>query len=113
MEAKLLELILDAIPYPILFVNTDHVIRFLNKRAKYHYYQERGYRDLIGKSLFDCHTELSKEKILPIIEKLKNHGQEVFLTVNVRNERIYVTPVRDEQGELVGYFERFELNRQL
>jgi DUF438 domain-containing protein len=113
VDEKTYQLILDAIPYPILFVDTSHTIRFLNKKAKYHYYQERGYRDLVGKSLFDCHTELSKEKILPIIEKLKNHGQEVFLTVNVRNERVYVAPVRDDQGELVGYFERFELNRQL
>ena len=113
MEEKTYQLILDAIPYPILFVDTSHTIRYLNKKAKYHYYQERGYRDLVGKSLFDCHTELSEEKITGIVEKLKNHGQEVFLTVNVRNERVYVTPVRDEQGELVGYFERFELNRQL
>jgi DUF438 domain-containing protein len=113
MEEKTYQLILDAIPYPILFVDTSHTIQFLNKKAQYHYYQERGYRDLVGKSLFDCHSELSREKIIPIVEKLKNHGQEVFLTVNVRNERVYVTPVRDEEGELVGYFERFELNRQI
>jgi PAS domain S-box-containing protein len=113
MEEKTYQLILDAIPYPILFVDTSHTIQYLNKKAKYHYYQERGYRELVGKSLFDCHTEMSEEKITAIVEKLKNHGQEIFLTVNVRNERVYVTPVRDEQGELVGYFERFELNRQL
>jgi DUF438 domain-containing protein len=113
MEEKTLVAILDSIPYPILFVDTDHIIRFLNKKARYHYYQERGYSDLIGKSLFDCHTEVSKEKILGIVQKLKNHGQEVFLTVNVKNERVYINPVRNEQGELIGYFERFELNRQI
>jgi DUF438 domain-containing protein len=113
MDEKTLQAILDAFPYPIVYVDRDHVIRFLNKNARYHYYQERGYHDLVGKSLFDCHPAHSKEKILEVVEKLKNHGQEMFLTVNVRNQRLYVTPVRDEAGELIGYFERFELNQQV
>ncbi len=113
MEEKTLQAILDAIPFPIVFVDNNHVIRFLNNKARYHYNQERGYSELIGKCLFDCHTEASKEKILEIVEKLKNHGQEVFLSVNVKNERIYINPVRNDQGELIGYFERFELNRQI
>ena len=113
MEEKMIQAILDAIPYPILFVDINHVIQFLNKKARYHYYQERGYSELIGKSLFECHLASNKEKIIEIVEKLKNHGQEVFLTVSVKNERIYITPVRNEQGELLGYFERYELNQRL
>ena len=112
MDKKTLSLIIDALPFPVLFVDSDHVIQFLNKRAKFHYYEERGYRDLVGKSLFQCHTEKSKEKILKIVESLKNHGREVFLTVNGNNERVYVTPVRDDNGEFIGYFERFEGNFQ-
>ncbi|MCI5801293.1 MAG: hypothetical protein SOX72_01035 [Oscillospiraceae bacterium] len=46
------------------------------------------------------------------VEKLKHHGNEIFLKVNVRGERVIITPVRDETGELIGYFERFELNCQ-
>jgi DUF438 domain-containing protein len=107
---KLMAYILDAIPYPIVFVDCDHIIRYLNKRAKYHYYEERGYTDLVGRTLFDCHHENSRRPIEAIVERLKNHGQEEFLKVNVRNERIYITPVRDEHGQLVGYFERFERN---
>jgi len=104
--------ILDSIPYPIVFVDCRHIIRYLNKAAKYHYYTERGYSDLIGKSLFDCHKEQSKEKILAVFEAIKNHGNEVFLGISVKNQRIYINPVRDENGELIGYFERFELNLQ-
>ena len=37
-------------------------------------------------------------------------AQEEFLTINGRNERIYITPVRDDHGQLAGYFERFEPN---
>ncbi|HME44056.1 MAG TPA: PAS domain-containing protein [Syntrophorhabdales bacterium] len=112
MDETTLRLILDALPFPIVFVDTTHTIRLMNKRARFHYYEERGYRDLIGKSIFDCHNQTSKERILKIIETLKNHGREVFLTVTNKNERLYVTPVRDDAGELIGYFERFEGNYQ-
>ena len=110
---QMLSYILDAYPYPIVFVDCGHVIRHLNRRAEYHYYQERGYRDLIGKSLFDCHMEeKSKEMIRRAVKKLRHHGNEIFLKVNVRGERVIITPARDETGELIGYFERFELNCQ-
>jgi len=102
--------ILDAIPYPIVFVDPEHVIRYMNKRARYHYHEERGYLDLIGKSLFECHGQQSRKAIEEVVEQFKNHRHEVFLKVSDRNERIYITPVRDEHGNLVGYFERFEKN---
>ena len=110
MDETTLRLILDALPFPIVFVDTSHTIRFMNKRARFHYYEERGYRDLIGKSVFECHNEDSKKKMLSIVERLKNHGREVFLTVTDKNERLYVTPVRNDAGGLIGYFERFEGN---
>lgn len=112
MDNDMLRLILDALPFPVVFVDTGHIIRFLNKRAKFHYYQERGYKDLVGSSIFVCHNEKSKERILGIVEKLKNHGREAFLAINEKNERIYVTPVRNDEGEFIGYFERFEGNYQ-
>ena len=112
MDEKTLRLILDALPFPVVFVDVSHTIRFLNKRAKYHYYEERGYGDLIGVSVFKCHNEKSHERITDIVEKLKNHGREIFLGVSEKNERVFVTPVRDDEGELIGYFERFEGNYQ-
>lgn len=112
-EEKMLAYILDSFPYPILFVDTEYIIRFLNKTAKFHYYEVRGYGDLIGKSLFDCHNDASKEKIMAAVEKLKNHSNEVYLGTSVSNQRIYLNPVRDEEGNLIGYFERFELNLRI
>ena len=104
--------ILDSIPYLIVFVDTDHIIRYLNKEAKHHYYDVRGYDNLIGKSIFECHSEKSKEMLIAAVEKLKKHGNEIYLGVSVYNERKYINPVRNEKGELVGYFERFERNLQ-
>ena len=110
MEQKYLENILDAIHYQIVFVDLTHTIRFLNKQAKYEYCQVRGHKNLIGKSLFEYHNPKSKEHILAAVERFKNHGGEEFLSVSSNNLRIYMTPVRDEQGELIGYFERYEAN---
>lgn len=112
-EKTILKGILDSYPYPIVFVDTAYVIRFLNRYAKYYYYEERGYQNLIGKSLFDCHNlATSREKIQAAFEKMKKDGKEVYLGVNSRNLRYYMQGVRDEQGNLIGFFERFELNLQ-
>jgi PAS domain S-box-containing protein len=107
---KMLAYILDSYQYPILFVDSGHIIRYMNKMAEYHYYSERGYSNLLGKSIFECHNSHSEEKIREAIEKLKNHGNEIFLGVSAKNQRIYINPVRNENGEFMGYFERFELN---
>lgn len=111
-KEKLLEYILDSYPYKVVFVDVDFIIRYMNKTAKYHYYEVRGYKDLIGKSLFECHNENSQEKIKQAVDKLKNHANEIFLGVTPDNQRFYLNPVRDENGELIGFFERFELNLQ-
>ncbi|MFC1608287.1 PAS domain-containing protein [Candidatus Latescibacterota bacterium] len=110
IENKELVYILNSIPYPIVYVDINHIVRFLNSTAQHIYYTQRGYDNLIGKSIFDCHKEPTKNAIIKIVESLKNHGNEKFLKVNVRNERVYVTPVRNDDGELVGYYERFENN---
>ncbi len=109
---EMFEAILDSIPYRIVFVDTDHIIRFLNKEARHHYYDVRGYDELVGKSIFECHSEKSREMLIAAVEKLRNHGNEIYLGVSVYNERKYINPVRNEKGELIGYFERFERNLQ-
>lgn len=113
-ELTILRGIVDSYPTPIVFVDDAYTIRFLNRYAQYHYYQERGYRDLVGKSLFLCHdTEAAKERIQKAFEKMKSDGKEVFVGVNLRNQRIYMQPVRDREGRLLGFFERFELNLRI
>ena len=109
---EMFEAILDSIPYRIVFVDTEHIIRFLNKEARHHYYDVRGYGELVGKSIFECHSEKSREMLIAAVEKLRNHGNEIYLGVSVYNERKYINPVRNEKGELIGYFERFERNLQ-
>ena len=108
------ESIVSSFPYPVLFVDLNHVIQYMNPAAEYHYYTERGHKNLIGQSLFDCHQDsASKNRIEAAVEKFKKDSKEVFLGLTDRNMRIYVSPVRNPEGELIGYYERFEMNLQL
>lgn len=104
--------LVEAIPYPVVFADCSHTIRYMNRRAKFEYEEVRGQRDLLGSSLLDCHNEKSRAQIKEIVARFENHGGEEFLTVTSRNQRVYMTPVRNENGALVGYFERYELNQQ-
>jgi DUF438 domain-containing protein len=112
-ESKITKLLLEAIPYPVVFADLSHTIRFMNRRAKFEYEEIRGLRNLLGSSLLDCHNDESRRKIHEIVERFENHGGEEFLTVTGHNQRAYMTPVRDEDGSLVGYFERYELNQRI
>jgi len=106
--------ITDGFPYPIVFADAEHIIRYINRAAHYHYCIERGLDDLIGKSLLDCHfNPASREKIEAVIRKFKVDAKEIFLAVNDRNQRIYITPVLDDNKNFIGYYERFELNLAL
>ena len=112
-KMEMLEGILNSYPYPIVFVDNEYIIRYMNKNAKYHYYEERGYKDLIGKSLFDCHNnEKSIEMIKASWERMKKDGKEVFVTITSRNQRVYMQGVKDYNGNWIGFIERFELNLQ-
>jgi PAS domain S-box-containing protein len=107
MDFKAYEAILDSIDSPIVFVDNDHIIRYLNKAAKVRY-EKRGYSDLRGKSLFDCHNPASTESIKQIHERLLTGETAVFLKVNKDQERITVVGVRSAAGQLLGYYEWFQ-----
>ena len=112
-ELEMLRAILDSYPYPIVFVDNDYIIRYMNRNARYHYYEERGYHDLIGASLFACYDAPSSvEKIKAAYEGIRRNGKEVFIGVSARNQRIYMQGVRGADGKWIGFFERFELNLQ-
>ena len=61
-EMELLRAILDSYPYAIVYVDSDFIIRYMNRYARYHYCVERRYGDLIDKSLFDCRVPQPREK---------------------------------------------------
>ena len=110
-EIEILKGILNSYPYFIVFVDNDYIIRFMNKPAQDNYLKKG--KNLIGKSIFDCHNEKSIEKIKKSYEEIKTTGKDVFIFVNSKNQRVYMQGVKNEKGEWIGFIERFELNLQM
>lgn len=105
MEKAILEAILDSYPYEIVFVDTNHIVRYMNKTAQKRY----AGRVKIGNSLFNCHNENSKSKIELLLEKARNGENEMFELYNTKTgEREFFTPVKNSEGDVIGYFERHE-----
>ena len=96
--------LLNSMRDPVLFVDTAHNIRFMNRAAEAHY--EEGER-LLGQSVLTCHNEESQKMIHEIFDAMKKGEDERLITDNEKH-RIYMRAVRDKRGELIGYYERYE-----
>jgi DUF438 domain-containing protein len=107
MDLNTYEAILDSIDSPIMFVDNGHIIRYMNKAAQIQF-EKIGFLNLVGKSLFDCHKPASKEYIKRIYGRLLAGETTIFLKVSKDQEKITVVGVRDADGQLLGYYERFE-----
>ena len=106
INEAVLSAILDAYPYEIVFVDRTHTVRYMNKTAKKRY---EG-RVFIGNSLFNCHNESTKPKIEAFLARAEAGEEEMFEVYNRKTgEREFFTPVKDSNGEVIGYFERHEV----
>jgi PAS domain S-box-containing protein len=109
MNQDTYQAILDSVKNPIVFVDNDHIIRYLNRSAKVRYYEKRGYSDLIGKSILDCHNSTSANQITEAHERLQKGENEVYLEPDKNQEKVTViVGIRDVGGILLGYYARSE-----
>ena len=104
LDAAFLAAVLDSLKDPVVVADTLHVTRYMNRAALAHYDQGA---DLIGRSLLDCHNAQSQQMILDIWAAM-HHGLEEQLITDGEKARIYMRAVRGADGELLGYFERYE-----
>jgi DUF438 domain-containing protein len=102
---ELLENILNSLKNPVLFADTEHVTRYMNKAAAEHY--SEGY-DLVGRSLFDCHNEKSGEIMVDCLAAFQAGTEEERRITDNEKHRIYMRAVRDGNGTVIGYYERYE-----
>jgi len=96
--------ILESLKDPLLFVDTSHSIRYMNRAAMAHY--SEGER-LMGTSVLDCHNAVSQKTIIEIMGAMQDGLDERLITDNER-QRIFMRAVRDVDGRLLGYYERYE-----
>jgi len=104
INAALMAAILDSLKDPLLFADTGHITRYMNKAA-IAYYSEG--ESLIGRSLLDCHNEQSQQQIVEILAAMEAGEEERLITDN-EEHRIYMRAVRGAGGQVLGYYERYE-----
>ena len=104
VDPSLMAAILDSLKDPILFADTEHVTRYMNKAAVAHYKEGE---TLIGRSLLNCHNERSQQMMIEILADMHQGLDERLITDN-DEERIFMRVVRDSNGQVLGYYERYE-----
>ena len=108
IDATLMAAILDSLKNPMTFVDTKHIIRYMNKAAIAHF--DEGLA-LMGTSVLDCHNQESQKIIIEIMAAMRD-GEEERLIEDGEKSRIYMRAVRDSEGQLLGYYERYEFPRK-
>ena len=87
---EILESILDAYSYEIVFVDRQHIVRYMNKTAKERY----GERVKINQSLFNCQSENSKVKIELIILKQVKENSLYLLEILINMSLVILKDMR-------------------
>jgi DUF438 domain-containing protein len=104
VDTALLAAVLDSLKDPVLVADTEHITRYMNKAAL-RYYEEGA--TLIGRSLLECHNPQSQRIMIDILAAMHDGLEEQLITDNEKH-RIYMRAVRDEEGNVMGYYERYE-----
>ena len=96
--------ILDSLKDPLLVADTGHVTRYMNNAAKAYYDEGEA---LLGRSLLDCHNEQSQQVMIDILAEMHEGLEERLITDNEKH-RIYMRVVCEPEGQVIGYYERYE-----
>ena len=65
----------------------------------------------MGKSLLNCHNEKSREMIMKVLDwfKASKDNNIVYTFFNEKeNKDVYMVALRNEEGNLIGYYEKHE-----
>ncbi len=102
--------VLDEDKAPVVICDLVHTIVYMNPSACEHY-SEQGGAELLGKSLLDCHNPKSIEMINKVIDwfKANSDNNRIFTFHSEKeNKDVYMIALRDEEGKLIGYYEKHE-----
>ena len=106
MQNVFLKSIIDSDEAPIVVCDINHTVVYMNPAAKARYHT-----DLTGKSIKACHNAESNEKIVAVINWFlqSRENNKVYTSRNDKeNKDVYMIALRDECGELIGYYEKHE-----
>lgn len=102
--------IIDQDDAPVVVCDTMHIVVYMNPAAIEHY-NERGGAGIIGLHIFDCHGGKSNEIIRKVVDWFaasKDHNKVHTFYNSTENKDVYMVALRNDQGELIGYYEKHE-----
>ena len=94
----------------VVICNLEHDIIYMNPAAALRYAKHGG-AELVGRSLLDCHTERSNEiikKVVAWFAESTDHNRIYTFYNEKENKDVYMVALRDEAGNLIGYYEKHE-----
>ncbi len=95
---------------PVVICNLEHEIIYMNPAAIARYHKSGGDK-LIGTSLLNCHNDRSCEiikKVIAWFEESTEHNIIYTFHNTKENKDVYMVALRDENGALIGYYEKHE-----
>lgn len=92
----------------VVICDLEHTVIYMNPAAKQQY---KKYGNLLGKSLLDCHNDKSRETIKKVVNwftESENHNLIYTFHNEKQNKDVYMVALRDDNGRLIGYYEKHE-----
>ena len=102
--------VLEADKAAIVICDLDHNIIYMNPAA-INRYEKWGGENLMGQSLLNCHNDKSREMIIKVLDwfKTSKNNNIVYTSYNEKeNKDVYMVALRNENGELIAYYEKHE-----
>jgi hypothetical protein len=108
--SKLFKSVIDQDTAPVVICDTTHIVVYMNPAAIEHY-SDRGGAGIVGLHIFDCHSKASGDIIRDVVDwfaaSKDNNIVHTFYS-DVHNKDVYMVALRDDEGELIGYYEKHE-----
>lgn len=108
--SKFFKSVIDQDQCVVVICNLEHEIIYMNPAAIARYAKSGG-AELVGKSLLNCHNEKSIamiHKVLDWFGESEEHNRIFSFRNEKENRDVYMIALRDEDGTLIGYYEKHE-----
>ena len=105
LSKEQLEMILEAIPVEISFVDENDLVKFWNKHETRIFKRPAS---VLGKSVQNCHPKQSVDKVNQILSDLKSGKRDkAEFWIDLKDRKVYIRyfAVRDKAGKYLGTLE--------
>jgi len=106
MINKLFKSVLEQDEAPVVICDMESTVVYMNPSAINRYH-----RDLTGQNIKDCHNAKSGEiidRVLAWFAKSVDNNKVYTFRNDKENKDVYMIALRDENDELIGYYEKHE-----